>query len=58
MAVISEKPMADTLEAAKAMVTAAVETGLPCVIMQAGGGQDSARGSFGTVATPIWTLRL
>ena len=34
MAVISEKPMADTLEAAKAMVTTAVETGLPCAIMQ------------------------
>ena len=34
MSVISEKPMADTLEAAKAMVTTAVETGLPCAIMQ------------------------
>lgn len=34
MAVICEKPIADTLEAAKAMAAKAVETGLPCAIIQ------------------------
>lgn len=34
MPVISEKPIADTLDAAKAMVRAAEKTGLPCAIIQ------------------------
>lgn len=34
MPVISEKPIADTLEAAKAMVKASQKTGLPCAIIQ------------------------
>ena len=34
MPVISEKPIADTLDSAKLMVKASVETGLPCAIMQ------------------------
>ena len=34
MPVICEKPIADTLEAAKAMVATAQKTGLPCAIIQ------------------------
>ena len=34
MAVICEKPIADTLEAAKAIALKAAETGLPCAIIQ------------------------
>ena len=34
MPVICEKPIADTLEAAKAMAAKAEETGLPCAIVQ------------------------
>ena len=34
MPVICEKPIADTLDAAKAMVHTAQKTGLPCAIIQ------------------------
>ena len=34
MPVICEKPIADTLEAAKAMVATSQKTGMPCAIIQ------------------------